>query len=133
MKTEQDYLREAVELATGWMLGEDVDDDNGTYIEFADNTTWMINDMPMYLHDVPRIFIDALAAQLKSQVLAAGYDIQIDIQGSTFEAPGMWIEITDIQFSDADRYQYDARNGEAMNTIKAIVDSAVLSTESSDE
>ena len=61
--------------------------------------------------------LDALAAQLVRQVLAAGFDVHIDIQGSHFEAPGFWLEITDMNLSESRRYERDARDSESLNTM----------------
>lgn len=66
--------------------------------------------------------LDALAAQLVRQLLAQGFDVHIDIQGSCFDAPGMWVEITDLTYSNTSKFERDARNGYSMNLISSIVE-----------
>ena len=115
-----EYIREAVKLADGWerkMLG---------YFKCP---------MSRNLPNGPKHKIaygpglDALAAQLVRQALANGFDFSIEIQGSHFEAPGCWIVIHDPIRSEQHRFESDAREDIAINKIRAIVDSKVLTNE----
>ena len=107
---DTDYIRKAVELADGIEFGDAEDE----LIIAGEKIT-------------SRYGLDILAAQLVRQVLAAGHDITIEVQGSHFEAPGVWVSIHDPVKSEAHRREFDGRDNLDNNTIKAIVDSEVLS------
>ena len=111
------YIKEAVELCDGWEF------DSPHRIYIRDTPHWWSADEP------PQYLLDALAAQLTRQVLAAGFDITNEIQGSHFEAPGQWIVIHDPVRSERHRFEYDARDPENENTIRAIINSGVLENE----
>lgn len=118
-KTDEWYLRRGVELADGW---SDRDFDDGVIFgELSDE--WYLQDFGW-----PQSMLDAIAAQLVRQLLAAGYDISTETQGAHFEAPGIWITIHDPVKSERHRYEYDARDHEEHDAIiKAIVDFAEAS------
>ena len=111
-----DTIRKAVELVDGWEIEAE-----------KDGRTWIMGSVfSGTIGAMKQPHLDALAAQLVRQALAKGFDIHIDIQGTHFEAPGMWIEITDMKLSSSQRFESDARFCIANNYIKAIVDSKVL-------
>lgn len=111
----QDYIRRGVELAEGWEINDRAYGE-GLY-SVQSRTRWQVTKgMP------DQEFLDALAAQLVRQLLEQGFDVHIDIQGSTFDAPGIWIEITDMVYSNSFRYEKDARENWSVNLIESIVE-----------
>lgn len=104
--TDQDttYIRKAVELADGFQR--------------RGHMVMVYGEIRMWLNNPGKMYLDALAAQLVRQVDATGkYTVTTYESTSTVlnTSPGhLWIEAT-----GPDR---------TMNTIKAIVDSGVLST-----
>ena len=103
MKTDQEYIKEGVELADGFsLISEGVIHIEGSG-SFVMGLSW------------PKWFKAALAAQLTEQVDATDYRLDIgptgtvlyELQGGMFESPGL----------NSDR---------AMNTIKVVIDSKVI-------
>jgi len=113
---DQDYIRKAVELADGWDYSIE---DEGTeyefiYLEMADGTYWAIDEEHIDLRSLPRIFKDALAAQLVRQVDAL--DDLIPLAIHSYES----------MITKPDSYTLVCDEGRTMNTIRVIVDSEVL-------
>ena len=114
------YVQKGVELADGWEWnwGRAF-----SYINNMNCALWGDG----HLSSEPKPWhLDILAAQLVEQVLDLTFDLSISIQGASFDAPGMWVEITDMQLSDTQRFEFDAKAHYSMNLIRAIVDSKVL-------
>lgn len=123
--TDQDYIRQAVELADGWEFDSnhaidwiDVRDARGD-IKF---TTAIGDDIQETL--------DALAAQLVRQVDA--------LESLSFPVADTWVDTEHKQtgvyrerFGELSPERLGIASGDdrTMNTIKAIVDSGVLATE----
>jgi len=113
---DQDYIRKAVELADGWSWQGEI------YLGRTDDPLIMVNTSAgVMLESDERMALDALAAQLVRQVdTKMGVSIQI-VSGSA--------HIKVVIFSrNPDRETAQAFGPDrTMNTIKAIVDSGVLS------
>lgn len=112
--TSEEYIRKAVWLAEHWWgAGTDAYGPGDFHRPYESLE-----------HDSPdtRFLLDALATQLWRQLLAQGFDVEIDIQGSTFEAPGMWVRITDMVYSNTERFEKDARENHSMNLIEVFID-----------
>ena len=126
---DKDFIRKAVELADGWGYGieDEGTEDELAYLENADDTFWYVDEENIDLRSLPRIFMDALAAQLVRQVDALGtHFVGTAPMGSTVYEIISSVSERPIMKSHGD--------GRTMNTIKAIVDSGVLDRqESSDE
>ncbi len=130
--TDQDYIRKAVELADGWEIDNQEDGDaEYDYLSQAGNMEWHFNEDPMWVNDIPEIFIDALAAQLVRQVdSVAGYDLVSYTERAEIES--------DLQRSPDGKticrswrvVAQSINQGRTMNTLKAIIDSGVLNKES---
>lgn len=106
MKSDEEYIREGVELADGWRLA-------------SDNS---VRGRSVGLPPTEQPVLDALAAQLVRQVDALdghsmefGVDLRAFVRGPKFKA---FYGHTIAQAGGDDR---------TMNAIKAIVDSEVLS------
>ena len=115
---DSELLKRAVEYADGF---DETDSGKGfgLSIEKLNGETWV---WCFGTYEEPADFIlDALAAQLERQLLQMGLDIDTEIQGSHFEAPGMWICIHDPIKSERTRFEKDVRFGVAENRINAIV------------
>jgi len=118
-----EYIKNAVLLADGWDIDNcESGDPDYDYISFAGGGEWHYNEDPMWIADIPEIFLDALAAQLTRQVDAVIlFDIRVREDGvemwQLLEASSQW-EMTKTQSPDR-----------TMNTIKAIIDSKVLNTD----
>ena len=108
-----DLIREAVEMAEGWEWNW-----GGAFCEAIQRSCLFGRTIgePKQWH------LDALAAQLWRQALEQGFDVHVDVQGSTFDAPGTWVEITDMLYSVTKRYEQDARDGHSMNLISAFME-----------
>ena len=114
-----DYIRKAVELADGWALERDSDDEP-FYLYQAGKADWYFDEGPMWLDSLPQIFLDALAAQLVRQVDAL--PIQLFESGGVGQAL-VW---KSNHLMDKIEVRGDDRT---LNTIKAIVDSGVLESQ----
>ena len=109
-----DYIKKAVELADGWEAA-----DSNHIRGPVHPTTWLI--VP---DGVPQYALDALAAQLVRQVDAKGGNLIVVKQAST----------TILGANDPPIFKHCSYGDDrTMNTIKAIVDSGVLTVESSDD
>jgi len=117
---DQDYIRKAVELADGWRLSNDKE----PLIYLDDGTSDGISFMSW---SYPQFMLDALAAQLVRQVDALPGNEDITRQCIL----GIWAESTSV--IDLKGYPHNETLIESddtdrtMNTIKAVVDSGVLS------
>jgi len=98
---DQAYIRKAVELADGWEMHSDQ--------TFGISGTSFLN--------TSQVGLDALAAQLVRQVDATGEYYVIERMIAT--------EISDDPLVESMRVRRE-HEGRTMNTIKAIVDSRVL-------
>lgn len=73
-----------------------------------------------------KILADTLAAQLARQVLQAGHDVEINVQGSTYDAPGIFIAITKMDLSETLKFECGYEGDVSIPLIRAIVESGVL-------
>ena len=105
-----DYIKRAVELADGWEYEQDDIEPECIYLSAADGTYWHLDEESIPLTELPRILLDALAAQLVRQVDASDYTFSSNVDRGA--SVGL---IKHIDGPDR-----------TMNTIKAIVDSGVL-------
>lgn len=114
---EKDYIHEAVEIADGWAIhGMTVANDEHQFGWYSDerlNQAWK----------------DALAAQLVRQVDALAPDVVFNC-GFGGEVM-VYRESTDEDWTEG--YGNDGSNDRTMNTIRAIVDSAVLQRQTEDQ
>ncbi len=100
---DREYIRKAVELADGFQLtgdGKHFSLPHGNYLPAIKNC--------------PQQYLDALAAQLVRQVDATNYEVRMQACATT------------IFYGGKEFWQLGGK-GRTMNTIKAIVDSGVLS------
>ena len=116
--TDQQAIKRGVELAKGWSIHEQV-------YHAPDYVVYRMR--PPFGHAVPfdrvrQHHLDALAAQLRRQVNASGYAIYVGPDGATIWKDG-GPDKNDEPFFDASN-DYDG--DEAMNTIRAVVESGVL-------
>ena len=113
--TNEEYIRRAVELAEGWEI------DIGQVLTTEYNIWMTLDD-----DEPPQLMLDALAAQLVRQIDASATGDDRPVFSSDFN--GCVLIVSD----DADFHAGDCRagpseNDRTMNTIRAIVDSGVLS------
>jgi len=109
------YIRKAVELADGWSIDNyENDDADYDYLHNAGGMEWHLNQDPMWVHDIPEMFIDALAAQLVRQVDALD------------EPMGITVQVNYTTFMDGQNTKVVGGGDRTMNTLKAIVDVGVL-------
>ena len=107
---DQDYIKEAVELADGWGW---VIYPNGSLTLLINDGEFIEDDPSISPYDMPKILKAALAEQLTDQVDAIHPEMLT-----------VWSDLTRLR-SGTDKFFSDGR-GRSMNTIKAIVDSRVL-------
>lgn len=108
---ETDIIRRAVEICPGFDLTENqLTLPSGHYFTIDAES------------DVRQFMLDALAAALVMEVLAAGYDFSAEIQGAHFKAPGLWINIHDPVKSETHRAERDGRDDVSLNTIRVCVE-----------
>ena len=120
MKTDTDYIREAVELAEGftlqkWHFGEMLK--IGSYVVLSNHK------QPLDFSILPQWFKDALAAQLVRQVDALPDTTDWDDLISMNDCSGFFVWTVE-GIEDALPPTYD--QGRTINTIRNIVDSGVL-------
>jgi len=120
MKSDQDYIRKAVELADHWALirvwdGED-------WIDSLDYK-WSLSEphIRCLLQDAAQTTLDALACQLTRQVDALNeFWIDSDMHG----VAKIW---RGFLYDRKERIAKANDKNRTMNTLKAIIDSEVLS------
>ena len=113
-----DYIKKAVELADGWRLSNDKE----PLIYLDDGTSDGISFMSW---SYPQFMLDALAAQLVRQInVLDDYAIHIE-PGKTILCG---VTYTDKGFKSHHTIGVIEGEDPTMSTIKAIVDSGVLST-----
>ena len=120
-QSNQDALiRKAVELADGWCWSTYSDSDL-CELEQADGAYWYDDaDSPITPDQMPRLLLDALAAQLVRQVDASLAEIDVDVaRGECFVYLGDF-------YSGLNNIAKAFGPDRTMNTLRAIVDTGVL-------
>ena len=105
--TDEEYIRKAVELADGW----------------SGDSIPALNLKLRWDHPQQALYLDALAAQLVRQVDALGDIVSVDIRG---QSGGPEVIVWDFRPGRSRIGVNHKGPDRTMNTIKAIVDSGVL-------
>ena len=110
-----EYIKAAVELADGWRLSDDAE----PIIYLTNDTNDDYDGMSFMSWSYPTWMLDALAAQLVRQVDVLNYLVMVvaSKEGTSIVQP-------DVTF-----YNPGCNDGRTINTIKAIVDSEVLTND----
>ena len=117
--SKQGCICRGVELADGWFL--DADDEYGKYVGMVNAPFSMYLNEPLH-----QWMLDALAAQLVRQVDALDTPDTVEITHSS-----VWVGYRSKNNESWKRTKRTKSRGRTMNTIKAIVDSGVLTVEGS--
>ena len=109
---DQDYIRKAIELADGWAAKNHHKHTDEEIIVYSEYGYWC------FVETAQTVLLDALAAQLVRQVDAAGgYAVIVHAASTSI-----------VGANDPPIFKHVTyANDRTMNTIKAIVDSGVLS------
>ncbi len=117
--TDDEYIRKAVELAEAWRWHDDED------------CPFIVGPFPLMdepANEASQIVLDALAAQLVRQVDALGGDQWV------LESHYRRSCVTECDLYGMPKYEFHGRGPDrTMNTIRAIVDSGVLTEQDKGE
>lgn len=117
---DQDLIRKAFDLADGWEYEIEAVDPDYIYLSAADGTYWHMDEESIPLAELPRIFVDALAAQLVRQVDALS---KFAVDSDPYGTAKVWERVSGESLS---RISKSNDSDRTMNTIRAIVESGVL-------